>query len=214
MVTTKCVLNLAPPSLLWFEEIVNKIKPKWQFFVKRGQESSWKTKTAYCWPDKVSNAQICHFLVSSMVGNTKLKFGFLKKKWGSRHFRSLIFTQIITNSVVPNSKQLFLSPYLGGEFFPCSLLRIIDLYIISIISSLVVPKSVVFLEWNKTTEVGCFLSFFFWWGVWLMVFAYEKNYENDYISSRYYCSSNNKVFQLLPSFSNKVCVCVRSKTLP
>ena len=48
----------------------------------------------------------------------------------------------------------------------------------------------------------------------LKVFAYEKNYENDYISSRYYCSSNNKVFQLLPSFSNKVCVCVRSKTLP
>ena len=126
MVTTKNCLNLAPLSLLWFEEIVDKIKTKGQFFVKCGRESLWKTariltKTAYRWTDKVSNAQICHFLVSSMVGNAKLKFGFLKNKWGSRHFRSLIFIQIIT-------KTTFLSPYLEDEFFPCSLLRIICLY--------------------------------------------------------------------------------------
>ena len=46
---------------------------------------------------------------------------FWKNKWGSRHFRSLISTQIIT-------KTTFLSLYLEDEFFPCSLLRIICLY--------------------------------------------------------------------------------------
>ena len=59
MVTAKDVLNLAPLSLLSFEEIIDKIKTKGQFFVKineveaflisyHNKQSGAKFKSTFC----------------------------------------------------------------------------------------------------------------------------------------------------------------------